>query len=152
MNSNPLLGTAVHAIGGAAAACCYLPYEKIKSWSYESFWIVQALFAWLIVPIIVGFLTVPNLWQVYCDAPASAVFLPILLGALYGFGGMAFGFAIREIGYSLTYTISIGISAIIGTIVPLLLTSSLISKFFNPGGDIFFLGMSISFVGLVFCG
>ncbi len=149
---NPLMGTFIHAIGGAAAACCYLPYEKIKKWSYESFWIVQALFAWLIVPIIVGYLTVPDLWEIYREAPLHSIIVPILLGALYGFGGMAFGFAIRHIGYSLTYTISIGISAIVGTIVPLLLTGTLVSQFTRPGGGVFFLGMVISFVGLIFCG
>ncbi len=149
---NPLMGTFLHAIGGGAAACCYLPYEKIKRWSYESFWIVQALFAWLIVPIIVGYLTVPDLWEVYSEAPTSAIVVPILLGALYGFGGMAFGFAIRHIGYSLTYTISIGISAIVGTIVPLLLTGTLVEQYTRTGGGLFFLGMFISFVGLILCG
>lgn len=149
---NPIVGTLLHAVGGGAAACCYLPFEKIKKWSYESFWIVQSLFAWLIVPIIVGYLTVPDLWQVYKDAPTQAIVVPILLGALYGFGGMAFGFAIRHIGYSLTYTISIGISAIIGTIVPLLLTQTLIAQYTRPGGKVFFLGMLISFIGLIFCG
>lgn len=152
ISSNPLLGTAIHAIGGGAAACCYLPFEKVKKWSYESFWIVQALFAWLIVPIIVGFCTVPDLWQIYQEAPLNSIILPILLGALYGFGGMAFGFAIRQIGYSLTYTISIGISAIVGTIVPLLLTGTLVEQYTRPGGGVFFLGMFISFIGLIFCG
>lgn len=151
MQSNPILGTAIHAIGGASAACCYLPFEKIKKWSYESFWIVQALFAWLIVPIIVGYLTVPGLWEIYQNAPTQALIVPIILGALYGFGGMAFGYCIREIGYSLTYTFSIGISAIVGTIVPLLLTNSLVAKFTQSGGGIFFLGMMISFIGLLFC-
>ncbi len=149
---NPVLGTLIHGIGGAAAACCYLPFEGIKKWSYESFWIVQALFAWLIMPIIIGFATVPNLWQVLCDAPTSSIVIPILLGALYGFGGMAFGFAIRHIGYSLTYTISIGISAIVGTIVPLLLTGTLTQQFTRPGGGVFFLGMFISFMGLLISG
>ena len=149
---NPLLGTFLHAIGGGAAACCYLPYEKIKKWSYESFWITQALFAWLIAPIIIGCLTVPDLWEVYQEAPWESIVYPILLGALYGFGGMAFGFAIRNIGYSLTYTISIGISAIIGTITPLLMTGTLVDQFVRPGGKVFFLGMFISFVGIMFCG
>ncbi len=150
--SNPLMGTFLHAIGGGAAACCYLPQERIKRWSYESFWIVQACFAWLIVPISVGLFTVPDLWSVYREAPIHAVVVPILLGALYGFGGMAFGFAIRHIGYSLTYTISIGISAIIGTIIPLLLTGTLVAQFTRPGGGVFFVGMMISLLGLILGG
>lgn len=152
MTPNPLLGTFLHAVGGVAASCCYLPFEKVKKWSYESFWIVQALFAWLLAPIVIGFLTVPNLMEVYAQAPLQAIVVPILLGALYGFGGMAFGFAIRHIGYSLTYTISIGLSAIIGTIVPLLLTDTLIESFTKPGGGIFLLGMLISLLGIILCG
>ena len=152
MESNPLIGTFLHAIGGGAASCCYLPFEKIKKWSYESFWIVQAMFAWLIVPCIIGFLTVPNLMDVYAKAPTQAIVVPILLGALYGFGGMAFGFAIRHIGYSLTYTISIGISAIIGTIVPLLITGTMIEQFTKPGGGVFLVGMLISLFGIIVCG
>ncbi|MFI3319343.1 MAG: L-rhamnose/proton symporter RhaT [Rikenellaceae bacterium] len=149
---NPIMGTLVHAIGGGAAACCYLPFEKVKKWSYESFWLVQAMFAWLIVPIIVGFCTVPDLMTVYKDAPMYAIVVPILLGALYGFGGMAFGFAIRNIGYSLTYTISIGISAVFGTIVPLLLEGTMIAQFTRPGGGVYFIGMMISLLGIIVCG
>lgn len=149
---NPLLGTGLHALGGVSASCCYLPYERIKRWSYESFWLVQACFAWCIVPIIVGYFTVPDLMGVFEEAPIEAIIYPILLGVLYGFGGMAFGFAIRCIGYSLTYTISIGLSAIIGTLVPLLMTGTLMEQFTRPGGHVFFLGMFISFIGIVFCG
>lgn len=148
---NPLLGTGLHAVGGVSAASCYLPFEKTK-WSWESFWWVQAFFAWLIVPIVVGYFTVPNLWEVYKAAPLSAVLLPILLGAIYGPGGMAFGLAIRHIGYSLTYTISIGISATVGTMVPLFLNGTLAEQYSRPGGKLFFFGMLISMLGIVVCG
>lgn len=151
ISPNPILGTGLHAIGGVSAASCYLPFEKTK-WSWESFWWVQAFFAWLIVPIIVGYFTVPNLWEVYQTAPLSAILLPILLGVIYGPGGMMFGLAIRHIGYSLTYTISIGISATVGTMVPLLLDGTLVEQYTRPGGKVFFLGMLISMVGIVVCG
>lgn len=149
---NPLMGTGLHAIGGVSAAACYLPYERIKQWSWESFWFVQAFFAWLIVPIVVGYFTVPDLFEVFREAPPAAIYIPILLGALYGFGGMSFGFAIRHIGYSLTYTISIGISAIVGTMVPLFLNGTLIEQFTRPGGKVFFLGMLISMLGIIISG
>ncbi len=57
-----------------------------------------------------------------------------LLGMVYGFGGMAFGYAIKNIGYSLTYTISIGLSAVLGTIIPLLIHGTLVEHFSKPGG------------------
>ena len=152
IHSNPFLGTGYHAVGGISAASCYMPFEKVKNWSWGVFWIVQACFAWLIMPFVIGFFTVPDLWQVLTSSPAS-VFVPaFLLGAAYGFGGLSFGYAIRNIGYSLTYTISIGLSSVLGTIIPLLLKGNLIQNFTKPGGEIVLAGMLVSVLGVALCG
>ena len=149
---NSLIGIALHAVGGVSASTCYLPFQKIKKWSWNSYWLVQATFAWLVFPIIVGYLTVPNLWQVFIESPTNVMFNAFLLGSVYGFGGMAFGYAIKHIGFSLTYTISIGLSAVLGTIVPLLIHGTLIAQFSKPGGSIVLLGMLFSIIGVVLCG
>jgi L-rhamnose-H+ transport protein len=148
---NPILGTGVHALGGISAASCYVPYQKVK-WSWGSFWIVQANFAWVIVPILIAFLTVPNLVTVFRESPPSAIFIPILLGAIYGFGGMSFGFAIRHIGYSMTYTLAIGISSIVGFLVPLVLEGRLIDFFSATGGGTLIIGILLSLTGIYLCG
>lgn len=149
---NPLLGTGLHAIGGISAASCYMPYEKVKTWSWEVFWIVQALFAWLIMPLVIGYFTIPDLFTVLVNAPAKPFWLALILGATYGFGGLSFGYAIRNIGYSLTYTISIGISAVLGTIVPLFMKGTVMEHFTKTGGGIVLLGMVISVIGVGLCG
>ena len=149
---NPLLGTGLHAIGGISAASCYMPYEKVKSWSWEIFWIVQALFAWLIMPLVIGYFTIPDLLTVLANAPSKPFWMALILGATYGFGGLSFGYAIRNIGYSLTYTISIGISAVLGTVVPLVMKGTVIEHFTKTGGGIVLLGMIISVIGVALCG
>ena len=68
---NPLVGTGLHAVGGISAASCYMPYEKVKSWSWEVFWIVQALFAWLIMPLAIGYFTVPDMFTVLMNGSMS---------------------------------------------------------------------------------
>ncbi len=152
ISPNPVFGTGLHAIGGMSAASCYLPFEKVKNWSWGVFWIVQAFFAWLIMPFVIGFLTVPDLWEVLVSSPSGVFWSAFLLGSVYGFGGLSFGYAIRNIGYSLTYTISIGISAILGTIIPLLLKGTLIENFTKAGGGIVLIGMIVSVVGVALCG
>ena len=149
---NPIIGTGLHAIGGISAASCYMPFEKVKSWSWGNFWIVQALFAWLIMPFVIGYFTIPNLFAVLTEAPSSAFWAAFVLGAAYGFGGLSFGYAIRNIGYSLTYTISIGISAVLGTVVPLILNGKVVEQFTKTGGGIVLAGMLISIVGVALCG
>ena len=65
---------------------------------------------------------------------------------------VSFGYAIRNIGYSLTYTISIVISAVLGTIIPLIIKGQLVSQFAKPGGMVVLAGMIISIVGVGLCG
>ncbi|MCG8388919.1 MAG: rhamnose:proton symporter [Cytophagales bacterium] len=152
MTPNPIVGTGLHAVGGISAASCYMPFEKVRRWSWEVFWIVQALFAWLIMPVVIGYFTVPDLFLVLQKAPSSIFWSAFLLGGAYGFGGLSFGYAIRNIGYSLTYTISIGISAVLGTIIPLMIEGKLIAQFTKEGGGIVLIGMLISILGVALCG
>jgi L-rhamnose-H+ transport protein len=104
-----------HAIGAAAAACCYAPQKKVRGWSWQSYWLTQAAFCWLLLPIAGAFLTVPNYWAVVRAAPPGAMLRTFLLGAAYGIGGTAFGVAIRYVGFSITYAAAIGISTVMGT-------------------------------------
>jgi L-rhamnose-H+ transport protein len=78
--------------------------------------------------------------------------MAFLLGAAYGFGGMSFGKAINHIGYSLTYTLAIGISAVLGTILPMLVLGGIGSYFSKPGGGIVLSGMIVSVLGVILCG
>ena len=150
--SNPIIGTAVHAIGGVSASTCYLPFQKTKKWSWGSYWLLQATFAWFVFPIVIGFFTVPDLVSVFQNSSTAIIWSTLALGAIYGFGGLSFGLAIKEIGYSLTYTIAIGISAILGTIVPLVMKGTLVQQFSKAGGNILLLGMVLSLLGMALCG
>ncbi|MFO7658965.1 MAG: L-rhamnose/proton symporter RhaT [Bacteroidales bacterium] len=150
--SNPLIGIGLHAIGGISASACYTPAQKLRKWSWGTFWLLQATFAWLIMPIVIGYLTVPEFFHILAHAPQKALWGAFILGAVYGFGGMSFGLSIKHIGYSLTYTIAIGISAVLGTIIPLLYFGGLVEYFTKPGGNIVFTGMIISVVGVGLCG
>jgi L-rhamnose-H+ transport protein len=152
ITSNPIIGTGLHAIGGISAASCYLPNTQTKKWSWGTFWLAQALFAWVIMPLLIGWITVPGFFQILIDAPAKPFWTAFLLGAAYGFGGMSFGKAINHIGYSLTYTLAIGISAVLGTIFPLMIFGGLGDFFTKPGGGIVLSGMILSIIGVVICG
>jgi L-rhamnose-H+ transport protein len=152
MQSNPILGTFLHAIGGVSASSCYTPQTKVKNWSWGTFWLVQALFAWIIVPIVIGMLTVPGFFDILHRAPADIFWGAFFLGAIYGFGGMSFGLSIKHIGYSLTYTIAIGISSVLGTLTPLMIYGGLFNYFTRPGSAIIIAGMLLSVIGVGLCG
>jgi L-rhamnose-H+ transport protein len=150
--ANPILGTALHAAGGISASTCYLPNTQTRKWSWGTFWLVQALFAWIIMPLFVGWLTIPAFFTILHEAPSKPFWMAFMLGAAYGFGGMSFGKAINHIGYSLTYTLAIGISAVLGTILPMLILGGIGSYFSKPGGGIVLSGMILSVLGVILCG
>jgi L-rhamnose-H+ transport protein len=122
---NPLLGTAFHSVGAGSAALCYAPQRYLHKWSWQTYWLVQASACWLVLPWIFAWFTIPQLATVLHEAPGAAMLKSYLLGALYGIGGIAFGVAIRFIGYSLTYALAISISCVLGTLLPPFLAGTL---------------------------
>ena len=52
-----LLGIIFHFIGGFASGSFYVPFRRVKDWSWESAWIVGGLLSWLIVPFVAAALT-----------------------------------------------------------------------------------------------
>ncbi len=154
---NPLLGTALHAVGAAFAALCYTPQKRVKGWSWQSYWIVQASFCWFLLPILVAWLTIPELGAVLREAwsnPTShnAMLASFVLGAVYGIGGTAFGVSIRYIGFSLTYAIAIGLSTVLGTLIPPLVAGTLGATLSKAGANWVIGGIAVGMVGIAFTG
>jgi L-rhamnose-H+ transport protein len=74
------------------------------------------------------------------------------LGAAYGIGGTAFGIAIRYVGFSLTYAISVGISCVLGTLLPPLVKGELGNVLKNAGSDWLMIGIAMGTIGIILCG
>jgi L-rhamnose-H+ transport protein len=149
-----------HGIGAASAACCYTPQKRVRGWSWQSYWLAQAVFCWLLLPVAGAFLTVPDFWTVVQTAPSTAIWRTFLLGVVYGVGGTAFGVAIRYVGFSITYASAIGISTVIGTAyaiakgeTTLADAGSNIHQFLSRNGSNWVVaGIAVGVVGVVLCG
>jgi L-rhamnose-H+ transport protein len=149
---NPVLGTSLLAAAAGCGAVCYTPQRAVRQWAWQSYWLVQALFCWMIWPVVGAALTIPNLPAVLAAAPARAMWASFLPGAAYGVGGTAFGLAIRHMGFSLTYSIVIGISAVLGTVVPPAVRGTLGAMLRAPGAGWVVAGIGIGIAGISLCG
>lgn len=152
VTTNPLLGVGFHSVGAVFAASCYTPQKKVKGWSWQTYWITQASVCWFLLPIIGAFLTIPDLMAVLHEAPTSAMRNSFLLGMAYGIGGTAFGISIRYIGFSLTYAIAVGLSAVLGTLIPPLVHHTLGEKLGKPGAGWIIGGIIIGTLGIACTG
>ena len=149
---NPLLGVGWHTVGAGLAANCYSPQKYVKRWSWEVFWLVQASWCWLLWPFIGALLTIPQLGQVLAEAPKDRMLLSFLLGMAYGVGGMAFNVSIRYIGFSLTYSIAVGLSSILGTLVPPLVHGHFAEILARTGAGWLLGGIAAGAAGIAICG
>ncbi|WP_343702140.1 L-rhamnose/proton symporter RhaT [Chitinophaga sp.] len=147
-----IAGVSLHFIGAFSASVCYTPQKGTRRWSWQTYWLLQAGVCWLLLPVVVAFISIPHLRQVLQEAPASAMRSAFLLGAAYGIGGTAFGMAIRYVGFSLTYAISVGISCVLGTLLPPLYEGRLSAILGGPGGNVIIAGMLAGAAGIALCG
>jgi L-rhamnose-H+ transport protein len=150
--ANPILGVVLHGFGAICAALCYTPQQKLRGWSWQTYWLAQASVCWLIGPIIGAAITIPHLATVLRSAPRGAMLLTFTLGIAYGIGGTAFGVAIRYIGYSLTYALAIGISCVLGTLTGPILSGSLRGILEQRGSGWVMSGVFIGLFGTLMCG
>ena len=120
-----ILGLLIIAIGAFCQSSCYVPINKIKDWSWESYWIIQGVFAWLVLPFLGALLAVPageSLFGLFADAPSFNLWMTIFFGVLWGVGGLTFGLSMRYLGVALGQSIALGTCAGLGTIMgPVLL-------------------------------
>jgi L-rhamnose-H+ transport protein len=145
-------GVLYHAVGASGAALCYTPQKGVKGWSWQTYWLAQALICWLMMPLIVAYLTIPHLTVVLKEAPVAAMQRSFLLGIAYGVGGTAFGIAIRYVGFSLTYAIAVGISCVLGTLLPPLVHGTLGDVLKSNGAVFLIIGVAMGAIGIALCG
>lgn len=145
-------GVLYHTVGATGAALCYTPQKKVTGWAWQTYWLAQAFICWLVLPIAVAFLTIPQLSQVLAEAPVSAMQKSFFLGMAYGIGGTAFGIAIRYVGFSLTYAIAVGISCVLGTLLPPLVNGTLGDVMKSNGAGYLFGGVFMGAIGIALCG
>ncbi len=118
MGPNPFIGVMFHWLGGLASASNFIPFRGIKRWSWEIYWLIQGVAAWLIAPLLIASLLVPNLFNILHRAPSHVIGMAIFWGCLWGVGGLTFGLAIRYLGIGLGYAIALGFCTAFGTLIP----------------------------------
>ena len=113
-----LIGLLIIAVGSFGQSSSYVPIKKIKDWSWESFWLVQGVFAWIVFPLAGALLAVPpagtltGLWS--AGGAAGAV----VYGMLWGVGGLTFGLSMRYLGIAMGQSIALGTCSAFGTLLP----------------------------------
>ncbi|NLN31939.1 MAG: L-rhamnose/proton symporter RhaT [Bacteroidales bacterium] len=148
----PISGILLIALGSIGAASFYVPFKKVKSWAWESYWISQGLFAWIIIPWIFAFIFIPSgeLIPIIKESPASVKLMVAFFGILWGFGGLTFGLALRYLGIALGQSIALGLCAAFGTLLPPIIAGE--NLFSTKGGILIVIGVAVTVAGIIIIG
>lgn len=149
---NPIAGILLIALGSIGAASFYVPFKKVKSWAWESYWISQGLFAWIVIPWIFALLFIPGgeLIPIIRESPSKAKLMAMFFGILWGFGGLTFGLALRYLGVALGQSIALGLCAAFGTLLPPIIAGD--NLFSTTGGILTVVGVAITVAGIIIIG
>ncbi|NMD03731.1 MAG: L-rhamnose/proton symporter RhaT, partial [Bacteroidales bacterium] len=130
----------------------YVPFKKVKTWAWESYWISQGVFAWLIIPWIFALVFIPKgeLLLILREAPSGAKLMAVFFGILWGFGGLTFGLSLRYLGVALGQSIALGLCAAFGTLLPPVIAGN--NLFSTTAGILTVAGVAITVAGIIIIG
>jgi len=142
-------GLLLIVLGGIMEGLFALPMRFAPRWAWENFWGAGSMMALLLVPWPLALLTVPHLGSVYASADSTSLLLAIVFGVGWGFGGIFFGLGVASLGLSLGTSLIMGLIAIGGSVVPLLLERDLHVSAASKG--VLACGIALMVAGLMIC-
>lgn len=139
-----VFGFALLLAAGICQGSFGLGYKKYGPFSWAAFWGVYCLLC-IAVSAAVAWILAPQLWEVLFRNGGQDLLLPVFCGMLWGISAVGFSKAIDKIGMSMVYGVSMGISTIVGSVMPLVLSASL-----PQGSDaaLFWTGLAVTLAGV----
>ena len=135
-----VFGFALLLAAGICQGSFGLGYKKYGPFSWAAFWGVYCLLC-IVVSAAAAWILAPQLWEVLFRNGGQDLLLPVFCGMLWGISAVGFSKAIDKIGMSMVYGVSMGISTIVGSVMPLVLSANL-----PRGGDaaLFWTGLAVT--------
>lgn len=118
MGHSLLLGVPLVMIAGFMSGCCMLPVKFVNSWKWENVWLVFSILSLVVIPWFLALAFVGRLFDTYRALSAHQLVVPMLLGAGWGIAQILFGVSVKRLGLGIAYAIIVGLSAVLGTVVP----------------------------------
>jgi L-rhamnose-H+ transport protein len=135
-------------VGAASAASFYAPIGKVKRWSWETTWAVAGLFSWILLPISVSLFLLPDFLGFYAALDPHVVLKAFLFGCMWGIGNVNYGLTMRYLGMSLGIGIAIGVTLVVGTLIPPILHGQFLSMFTTHSGLLTLAGILVALIGV----
>lgn len=135
-------------IAGIVNGSFALPTKHVYKWKFENIWLQFSLWAFVILPWVIAYFLVPQIFAVYAAAPWHILLIMIIGGLVMGVGQICFALAINMIGIGLGFVVNLGLGILLGYLLPLVFQHP--HEILTPFGAITLLGCLFAVVGLLF--
>jgi len=151
-NQNIIIGLLLISSGAFTSGSFAIPFGKIRSWQWETYWLIFSFGAYILFPLTACLIFSTEFIKILGIVPAKTLLIVFSLGAVYGIGNLSFGLSLRYLGISLGYALSLGLMLAIGTLIPPLLDGRLKVMIENSGGNLLIAGVLVAIIGIALSG
>lgn len=139
------------AIGsGVMLGNSMLPLNYLRRWHWENAWMIFSLVGLVVLPWVLAWFRVPQLSAVYRSVGSANFIMPVVFGLGWGCAQVLFGLAVSSVGMALAFAITIGLSAALGTSIPII--SKHPELLATSKGALLIAGMALMVAGVFCCG
>jgi L-rhamnose-H+ transport protein len=144
------LGFVIVVLAGIATGVYFVGLKYVDPWKWENIWLVYAVLALVVMPVVLVAITAPHLMEILAVLPPRAVWHVFFYGLGWGIGSVLSGLGVARMGMALGVSVLIGIDAAVGTFVPLLINTP--GAVFERKGLILILAVAILLLGVIASG
>ncbi len=112
-------GVGLVALGGFLNGSFAFPMKRMAVWRWENTWLVYSLVGMVIVPWMFAIASTPSFIEVCLRTSWPTLIKVMAFGFGWGIGSTLFGLGIRRVGMALGFAIVLGITASVGSLLPL---------------------------------
>jgi L-rhamnose-H+ transport protein len=126
-----------------------VPLKTARIWTFNHIWMVHSLLAMALLPWAFALLVVPRWSGILGAVPARGWLGLIGWGLLFGVGSLLYGVAVDLLGMALGFSIQLGLSIVLGALLPLLWAGALRLRTYADA--CFVTGLAVMLAGVFLC-
>lgn len=140
------MGLAIIFVSGMLIASFAAPMKLTLAWKWENTWLLYSTIGLVLIPCSLVAWIIPHPLTFYSSLPIRTLLLPLLFGLGWGIAQVTFGLSIARVGMAMAFAIVIGLSSLLGSLVPLAVFHP--HDLLGRAGAVLLTSAAILFVGL----
>jgi L-rhamnose-H+ transport protein len=126
-----------------------VPMKTAKRWGFDHIWAAFSILAMIVLPWLAIWIAIPRWTFLVSSVPVVGLIRLIALGLLWGAASLLYGLAVDALGVSLGISIQLGLSIVVGALVPRLWLSATAAPAGSPVA--FYVGLATMVAGVIVC-